>query len=139
LVYQPAFGCFNLNPAPGTAIGRNFARGPSQSSLYFFSISRTWVLNPTKETAGKEAMVTVNGPGGTTVQVPASLAGGAGPAAGKRKYNLTFSANAVNPLNHTTYNPPSGDLSSPFFGVYRSNSFGSTWNRQITAQLRLNF
>jgi hypothetical protein len=71
-----------------------------------------------------------------------------GPSAAKRKYNLTFSVNALNPLNHTTYAPPGGDLSSPFFGVYRAttnpNSFGpgilaNTYNRQVTIQLRVNF
>lgn len=140
LLYEPGFGCFNLAPAPGTSIERNFARGPAQENIAYASLSRTWVLNPDKGEQGKEAMVTVNGPGGTSIQVPASLAGRANtPAGGGRKYNLTFSVNSQNPLNHTTYSVPSGDLSSPFFGVFRSTSFGSTWNRQVSLQLRLNF
>jgi hypothetical protein len=140
LLYEPSFGCFNLAPAPGTAIGRNFARGPSQENLAYAQISRTWVLNPDKGEQGKEAMVTVNGPGGTSIQVPASLAGRPNtPGAGGRKYNLTLSINSQNPLNHTTYTVPSGDLSSPFFGAFRSTSYGSTWNRQVSAQLRLTF
>ena len=83
------------------------------------------------------------------IQVPASMMGNlGGPSAGKRRYVLTLSINALNPLNHTTYAPPSGDLSSPYFGVYRSTSggnqfngggFGSTFNRQILVNLRLNF
>jgi len=138
--YKPAFGCFDLNPAPGTAISRNFARGPSQENIAFASISRTWVLNPGKETAAGEAMVMVNAPGGTRVQVPASLAGQQVTATGSsRKYNLTLTINSQNPLNHTTYSVPSGDLSSPFFGSFRSTSFGSTWNRQVSGQLRLSF
>jgi hypothetical protein len=149
LLYKPGFGCFNLNPAPGTSISRNSARGPSQINLFFASLSRTWVLNPVKEVAGKEAMVTVPGPGGTMISVPASMMGPmGGPSAGKRKYSLTFSVNATNPLNHPTYANPSGDLSSPYFGVYRSTSQGNqfgpggaqnTFNRQVTLQLRLNF
>ena len=149
LLFEPAFGCFNLNPAAGTSITRNSARGPSQINLFFMSLSRTWVLNPVKEVAGKEAMVTVPGPGGTMISIPASMMGNmGGAAAGKRKYSLTFSVNAVNPLNHPTYAPPSGDLSSPYFGVYRSissgNQFGpggntNTFNRQVNMQLRLNF
>jgi hypothetical protein len=138
--YKPAFGCFNLNPAPGTAIYRNFARGPAQENLAYASLSRTWLLNPGKEAAASEGMVTVNGPGGTSIQVPASLAGRPGsPAGASRKYNLTLSINSQNPLNHTTYTVPSGDLSSPFFGTFRSTSFGSTWNRQTIGQLRLSF
>jgi hypothetical protein len=149
LLYEPGYGCFNLNSAPGVAISRNFARGPAQVNLFFMSLSRTWVLNPTKEAAGKEAMVTLPGPGGTMISVPASMVGPlGGPSAGKRKYNLTFSVNALNPLNHPTYANPSGDLSSPYFGVFRSTSSGNqfgpagstnTFNRQITAQVRLNF
>jgi hypothetical protein len=141
LKFEPRFGCFNLNPAPGTAIGRNFARGPAQENVSYASIARTWVLNPGKEGAGKEGMVTVPGPGGTSVTVPASMVGGLNLPNGspKRKYSLTFSVNAQNPLNHTTYSVPSGDLSSPFFGVFRSTSFGSTWNRQVSLQLRLAF
>jgi hypothetical protein len=140
LIFEPAFGCFNLNPAPGTAISRNYGRGPSQANLSYVSLSRAWVLNPDKEVAAKEAMVTVPGPGGTSIQVPASMIGPGGANAGaRRKYTLTFSVNSQNPLNHTTYTVPSGDLSSPYFGVFRSTSYGSTWNRQVSLQLRLNF
>ena len=139
LIYETAFGCFNLNPAPGTSIMRNYGRGPSQANLSYISLSRTWVLNPDKEVAGKESMVTVPGPGGTSIQVPASMIGTGASAGAKRKYNLTFSINSQNPLNHTTYTVPSGDLSSAYFGVFRSTSYGSTWNRQVSLQLRLNF
>jgi hypothetical protein len=146
VAFKPAFGCFNLVPAPGTALGRNSARGPSQTNIMNFQLSRSWVLNPDKEGAGgKEAMITVPGPGGTMVTVPASMMGNMGNAgAGKRKYNLTFSLNVRNPLNHPTYATPSGDLSSPYFGVFRSlaNQFGpsgGTFNRQVMLQLRMNF
>ena len=62
-----------------------------------------------------------------------------------KKYNLTLSAMARNVLNRPNYSPPSGDLSSPFFGAYRSlagfGPFGtpSTYNRRIDIQLRLQF
>jgi hypothetical protein len=139
LTYKPEFGCFNLSPAPGTSITRNFARGPAQVNLQYLSIARTWIVGG-KETAAQGGLVTVQGPGGTTAQVPASMAGALGGAPGPgRKYNLTLSLNAQNPLNHTTYTAPSGDLSSPFFGIFRSTSLGSTWNRQISTELRLAF
>jgi hypothetical protein len=141
LLFKPEFGCFDLNPAPGTAIGRNSGRGPSLANISYASLSRSWVLNPGKEGAAKVGMVTVPGPGGTMVTVPASMVGGAfnTPGGPKRKYTLTFSVNAQNPLNHTTYLVPGGDLSSPYFGVFRTTSFGSTWNRQVSLQLRLAF
>ena len=140
LIYEAAFGCFNLNSVPGMSITRNYGRGPSQANLSYVSLSRTWTLNPDKEVVGKEAMINVPGPGGTTIQVPASMVGPGGASnATKRKYNLTFSINSHNPLNHTTYTVPSGDLSSPYFGAFRSTSYGSTWNRQVSLQLRLNF
>jgi hypothetical protein len=135
--FQPQFGCFDLNPAPGTSIGRNFARGPSQINLMYTSISRTWVLG-SKE-AAKGGLVTVPGPNGTTAQVPASMAGALAGQSPARKYNLTLAINAQNPLNHTTYYAPSGDLSSPFFGVFRSTASGNTFNRQVSAELRMSF
>jgi hypothetical protein len=64
---------------------------------------------------------------------------------GSGKYNLTLSISARNLLNHANYAPPNGDLSSPFFGEYRSLAgFGpfagnSTYNRKIDLQLRFTF
>jgi hypothetical protein len=61
------------------------------------------------------------------------------------KYNLTLSVSARNVLNHANYAAPSGDLSSPFFGEYRSlagfGPFGAngTYNRKIDLQLRFTF
>ena len=68
--------------------------------------------------------------------------GGAG--AGK-KYTLTATVSFRNVLNHPNYGNPSGDLSSPYFGEYRSLAgFGpmgaaTTYNRKIDLQLRLAF
>jgi len=67
-----------------------------------------------------------------------------GPQSAK-KYNLTLSLSAWNMLNHANYSPPSGDLSSPFFGQYRTlagmGPLGtpSTYNRRVMVQLRLMF
>jgi len=61
------------------------------------------------------------------------------------KYNLTFSAMAHNVLNHANYAAPSGDLSSPYFGISRSLAGmgpmggGSTYQRKIDLQLRFQF
>ena len=69
-----------------------------------------------------------------------------GSSSGK-KYNLTLSVNVRNALNHPNYAAPSGDLSSPYFGLYRGLAAGfgpmgsasSTYNRKIDVQLRFNF
>lgn len=72
---------------------------------------------------------------------PGGMFGG---ASGK-KYNLMFSVSARNVLNHANYAPPSGDLSSPYFGEYRNLAgFGpmgaaTTYNRKIDLQLRFSF
>ena len=82
--------------------------------------------------------------------MPHGIPGGGPPAAmfgaqSGKKYNLTLSVSAMNALNHANYAPPSGDLSSPFFGVYRGLAgFGpigtpTTYNRKVLVQLRLMF
>ena len=90
------------------------------------------------------------GPGGGGPP-PGGGPGGGGPggmfggASSSKKYNLTLSFNVRNLLNHANYAAPSGDLSSPYFGEYRSlagmGPFGgsSTYNRKIDIQLRFTF
>ena len=75
---------------------------------------------------------------------PGGMMGGGGSG---RRYNLTFGINASNAINHTNFAPPSGDLSSPYFGVYRSlaggfatmGGGGATFNRKIDVSLRFSF
>jgi len=62
-----------------------------------------------------------------------------------RKYSLTLSLSVNNLLNRANYGSPSGDLSSPYFGAYRSLAgFGpmggaGTYNRKVDVQLRFTF
>ena len=65
-----------------------------------------------------------------------------------RKYSVVLSASTLNALNHPNFATPNGDLSSPYFGQYRSlgglavMSHGgapSTYNRKIDLQLRFTF
>ena len=42
------------------------------------------------------------------------MAGGLAGQSPGRKYNVTLSLNAQNPLNHTIYTAPSGDLSPAY-------------------------
>ena len=43
-------GCFNLNPAPGTAIEHNYGRGPGAINLAM-RVSRTWSFGPERAAA----------------------------------------------------------------------------------------
>ena len=163
-VNAPGMGCFNLNPTAGTAIGRNYGRGPATFTMNL-RMSRSWGFGNRGETTAQD-----QGPGGGGPP-PGSMGGGrGGPGGGGfpggmgggmrggpggmfggggsgKKYNLTLSASANNVLNHANYAAPSGDLSSPYFGQYRSlaGGFGpmgggsSTYNRKIDIQLRFTF
>jgi hypothetical protein len=166
--YAAGFGCFNLNPAPGTAtIMRNFGRGPGAFNLNL-RLQRAWVLNGKGEAAAGGPMggMMMGGPGGGMGGGPRP--GGGGPPPGammtapppgmmgamganqapRRLYTLTLALNANNVLNHVNWAAPSGDLSSPYFGEYRSlaggfvtmsGPGGGTYNRKIDIQLRLGF
>ncbi len=159
LVYAAGFGCFDLNPAPGQSIGRNAARGPS-TVLLNLRVARTWSFGGKGESGPADGgpppgMGGLRGPGGPGGGGPPpgmrGGPGGGGPPPGLfgpdsgRKYNLMLSLSFRNILNHANYAPPSGDLSSPFFGQYRSLAgFGpfagsTTYNRKIDLQLRFTF
>ena len=161
LVYRTGYGCFDLDPAPGAAISRNSAYGPANVNLNV-RVARTWSFGNRGESGPAEGgpppgMGGLRGPGGGGPP-PGMMGGGPGGPGGRggggggmrsmfggnsgKKYNLTLSASARNVLNYANYGPPSGDLSSPFFGEYRSlagfGPFGAstTYNRKIDLQLR---
>jgi hypothetical protein len=168
LYFSAVFGCFNLNPAPGTAIGRNYARGPGAFNVSL-RVNRTWTIGGKGETAGGMGGMMMGGPppgggmggggmrggggpppgGGMMTTPPPGMMGAAGAnQAPSRRYTITLGLNASNVLNHVNYGTPSGDLSSPFFGQYRSLAggfvtmgpgAGGTYNRKIDVQLRFGF
>jgi hypothetical protein len=158
LVYAKGFGCLNLNPASGTPIiGRNIGRGPGMVTLNLRA-SRTWSFG----NKGESGVDNPNGmpPGVGGVRGPEGMGrggpGGGGPPGGGpprgmfgatsgKKYNLMLSISARNALNHPNYAPPTGDLSSPYFGQSLNlagfGPFGSptTYNRKVDVQLRFMF
>jgi hypothetical protein len=159
LKYAPGFGCFNLNPAAGTSIGRNSARGPGSVNLNV-RLVRTWTLGGKGEGGGANAAMSgaaaaIHGPGGggpppgmMIAPIPGMMGGGhGGTPSGGHHYNLTLTVSANNVLNHVNYAAPSGDLSSTYFGVSRSlaGGFGpmggssATFNRKVDVQIRLSF
>jgi hypothetical protein len=164
LIYEKGYGCFNLNPAPGTpTIERNYGRGPA-TAMVNLRLSRTWSFGKPAEANPAAGMGGPGGPGGGGP--PGGGGGGGGPrggggpggggppggmfgGGGPSKYNLTVSLNARNALNHANFAAPSGDLSSPYFGEYRSLSSGfgppgmgggsTSYQRKIDIQLRFTF
>ena len=86
--------------------------------------------------------------GGMMTAPPPGMMGGGANQAASRRYTITLSLNASNVLNHVNWGTPSGDLSSPFFGEYRSlsggfgpmgGSSGATYNRKVDVQVRFGF
>jgi hypothetical protein len=160
VVYAKGYGCFNLTPAPGTAvIGRGVGRGPGQVTLNL-RMSRTWsfgnkgesgIDNPNGMPPGVGGVRGPEGMGGRGGGPPGGGPPGGGPPRGMfgatsgKKYNLMLSLSARNALNHPNYAAPSGDLSSPFFGQSLSlagfGPFGAptTYNRKCDVQLRFMF
>jgi hypothetical protein len=143
LKYEPGFGCFNLAPAPGSPIiGRDSARGPAAVN-HALRVSRTWTFGPEGNSGHDSASSGTDGSGhssGAPAAMSASTPG--------RRYSIVLSASTLNALNHPNFAPPSGDLSSSYFGQYRSlgglivMSHGgapSTYNRKIDLQLRFTF
>jgi hypothetical protein len=130
--------CFNLNPPAGTpVIGRNFGRGLANVTLAL-RLSRTWSF-------GREGQ---SGPIDSGASPHNGMPALAPPRGAARKYNLTLSASSLNALNHANYAPPNGDLSSGYFGQYRSlggmvvimhGGATAAYNRKIDLQLRFTF
>jgi hypothetical protein len=80
--------------------------------------------------------------------------GGGGPGgANDKRYQMTFSVNVNNLLNHANLGVPVGNLSSPLFGLARASSGGfggfgpggggggggAAGNRRVELQVRFNF
>ena len=170
-VVRTQWGAFDLSPIPGQAIiPVNYGSGFNNVSVNM-RLSKTFSfgsLPGEKRTAGNQGdggghpgggggprggggdhgpgggmamgggMVRMGGPGG------GPFGGGATP--GKR-YNLTFSVNANNLLNHVNRAVPVGNLSSPLFGT--SNALagfggfggggGQAANRRVSLQLQFAF
>jgi hypothetical protein len=61
---------------------------------------------------------------------------------------LTLSASTLNALNRANFGPPEGDLSSPYFGQYRTlgglivmmhGGAPNSYNRKVDVQLQFSF
>ena len=165
------FGNFKLTFGPGDVmIPRNFAEGPGSTTVNV-RVSKTWSFG--SEGGGSNAnnqnrqdgqndrqRSTMMGggmaggrPGGGGPPARGGFGGPGGPGgfggggAGGGRYNLTFSVNFQNLLNHTNLNNPVGNLGSGLFGQSTATAGGfggfgnapAAYNRRIDAQIRFTF
>jgi len=164
------FGNFKLILAPGDVmIPRNFSEGPGSTTVNV-RVSKTWSFGSEGRgaNAGQQNQqdqqrqrgimgggMAGRGPGGGGAGGrggfggPGGGGGGfGGGGAGTGRYNLTFSLNFQNLLNHPNFGPPVGNLGSALFGqsIATAGFFGGfggggnpAYNRRIDAQIRFTF
>ncbi len=159
------FGNFKTTFAPGDVmIPRNFGEGPGSTTVNL-RVSKTWTFGSEgrsnagqgrqdgQRNDGQRAIMggmggrgPGGGPGGGGRGFPGGGGGGFGGGSGGR-YNLTFSLNFNNILNHTNLGNPVGNLGSLLFGQSTSTTGGfggfgggnAAYNRRIDAQIRFSF
>jgi hypothetical protein len=166
------FGNFQLALGPNDVmIPRNFANGPGSVSVNM-RVSKTWSFgseggrgargNQQNQQNGQRdsQRSTMMGGGMAGGGRPPSGGGarggfggppsggfGGGGGGGNGRYNLTFSLNFQNLLNHTNFALPVGNLGSLFFGESTATAAGfggfgtgnPAYNRRIDAQIRFSF
>ncbi len=132
------YGNFDVNPKSGqTIIPRNYGTGPS-FSVVNLRISKGFDFGKVENAKPTDTKNKQNNKQNNKQSAQQSV--------GKR-YNLNLSINIQNLLNNTNESVPTGNLSSPSFGISTSGAgrFGgsdggqSAGNRRIDVQLRFNF
>ncbi len=156
------YGLLDPNPkpnAPGEVVlPRNFGRSPGSVTVNL-RLAKTFGFGPSRESSfNSQQGGGPGGPGGGGARGGGGHGGPPGggmmggpmggmfgnPSTGKR-YNLTFSVNARNLLNHVNPGPINGVLGTPLFG--ESNSLGGGFgafsqngnNRRLELQARFQF
>ena len=171
------FGNFKLTFAPGDVmIPRNFGEGPGSTTVNL-RVSKTWSFGSEggSGNAGQQNRQGQGGPGndGQRTIMGGGMRGGpggggpggggpgggrggfggpggggfGGGGGGQGRYNLTFSLNFNNILNHVNFNNPVGNIGSSLFGQSTGTSGGfggfgggnAAYNRRIDAQIRFSF
>ncbi|HEV8132037.1 MAG TPA: carboxypeptidase regulatory-like domain-containing protein [Acidobacteriota bacterium] len=172
------YGAFDPNPGlGGRIIPRNFGEGPG-FFVVNLRISKVFGFGPSPEDASSKSQAGGPPSGVWAGGAPSSGHGpsGGGPRGGggsgishgggggdrvvmfgggggmtDKRYNLTFSVQASNLLNHTNFGPVIGNLSSPLFGLSNTitsgfgfrgpggGGFSMAGNRRVELQLRFSF
>jgi hypothetical protein len=154
-IIDTPYGFLNPNPTPGEQIlPRNFGRSPGSVSVNL-RVAKTFGFGPSTEGPGGPRPDFGGGgdrghggggrgmpPGGMMHGMGGMFGGGAN--TGKR-YNLTFSVQARNLLNHVNPGPINSIVTSPLFGQSTSLSGGmgafadNGNNRRLEFQARFQF
>jgi hypothetical protein len=179
-VIVTSFGAFDPNPTAGSVIiPRNYGRGPGSLTANL-RVSKTWGFGSERRAAAqtqgqgnREAGGAARGGGGGGGGGGPRGGGGGGLGGGgggggfgggqrgggggfggggdAKRYNLTFSVNFQNILNHVNFGRPVGNLSSSLFGLSTSSAGGfggfggrggggsAPYNRLIEASVRFSF
>lgn len=169
------FGNFKLTFAPGDVmIPRNFGEGPGSTTVNL-RVSKTWSFGSEggsgntgqnqggqggRNDGGQRTIMGggggMRGPGGGGPGGPGGGGrggfggpggGGFGGGGSNGRYNLTFSVNFQNLLNHVNFNNPVGNIGSSLFGQSTATSGGfggfgggvGAYNRRIDASIRFSF
>lgn len=170
------FGAFDPNPTLGEKIiPRNYGNSPG-SIITTLRVSKTWGFGGERKSTTAQGQGNRGGAGGAGGARGGGLGGiggargGGGGGGGARgggrgggggnagdtakRYNLTFSMNFQNPLNHVNLGRPVGNLSSSLFGISNTSAgnfagFGggggrggggaTPYNRLIDASIRFTF
>ena len=169
---RTAYGWLNPNPTPGEAIlSRNFGRSPGSISLNF-RVAKTFGFGGSRETTARPNRNNGDFGGGGGQGGGGGRGGGGGPGGGGpgggfgggpgggpggffrglggggstgQRYNLTFSVQARNLLNHVNPGPINGIVTSPLFDESNNLAGGvgafaqSGLNRRIDLQARFTF
>jgi hypothetical protein len=147
------YGLLDPNPkpdAPGEVVlPRNFGRSPGSFTVNL-RLAKTFGFGPSRE--GSNTPPPGGGGGGGHQHGPPGVGMMGGPMGGMfggtntgKKYNLTFSIQARNLLNHVNPGPINGNVTSPLFGESNSlaGGFGafsqSGNNRRLELQARFQF
>jgi hypothetical protein len=163
VVCRTGLPCLYTTPQPGAPVlGRNFGRSPGSVSLNF-RLAKTFGFGGSRENTRNSQNQGGGGPpgggggrGGPGGGPGGGFAGGPGGGPGGffrglnggstgQRYNLTFSVQARNLLNHVNPGPINGIVTSPLFGESNNlaGGFGafaqSGLNRRLDLQARFTF
>jgi hypothetical protein len=118
------YGCLNVDPGPGDQlVPMNFGNSPASVAVNM-RLSRAFGIGPKLEQGAQSGPSQGGGPGGHRGGGgpgggfgPGGFGGGGGgprgmfgPQGSSRKYNLTFSAQALNLFNNVNYGTPTGTI-----------------------------
>ena len=143
-IVDTPYGFLDTNPKPGEELlPRNFGRSPGSVTVNL-RLAKTFGFGPEREGSGG-ARPDFGGHGGHGPGPMRGMGGIFGNPTTPHRYNLTFSVQARNLLNHVNPGPINGIVTSPLFGESNTLAGGfGPWaqsgnNRRLELQMRFAF